>query len=503
MTDPQAPHRADRREVAWAAAIGLSLAMLYAMTLCPTVYWYDSAEFAAHAAGLGVPHPPGYPLYTMIAHVFTWLPGEAALGVNIMSAVFGVLGAVMLYRLGRRLGARPAGATLGAMLLGTGFTYWNNAVVAEVYTPGLVFTLGALLLLIRADERESTRPAVLAGLVGGLGMGMHMSIATFGLAYVWLLLTHAVPLERLRDVSALLTRTWPRRLRVMVLSGLAAVSGLMVFAYVPFASFERWDAREWTIFRKNLTGGAFKRKMLKEYDFGERFDLTWDILVNNLELAGLGLAAVGLLALLRRRPKLGVAVFLAAAGNLWWFFNYKVPDLDVFYLPAIACLCLLAGQGMDALVVTASQERSRALDMGWLALVFPAWFVWRNYETVDLSEATEARAWGNEVCENIRGRGRVVNFSTPNEWRYYAVLLYQQEALGRCKNLEIWGKRDIDHRQLRVAVHRGDPIYAFVQIGRLRLYDLEAHHGLYRVYPRSSAAKRRIKQSEAERAASD
>ena len=60
------------------AAVGLFAAILYGLTLCPTVYWYDSAEFAASAASLGVPHPPGYPLYTLIAHVFTWLPGEPA-----------------------------------------------------------------------------------------------------------------------------------------------------------------------------------------------------------------------------------------------------------------------------------------------------------------------------------------------------------------------------------------------------------------------------------------
>ena len=76
------------------AVLLIATAVLYGSTLCPTGYWYDSAEFSAHALTLGVPHPPGYPLYTMVAHLFTWLPGEAALGVNRMSAVFGV-GAVV------------------------------------------------------------------------------------------------------------------------------------------------------------------------------------------------------------------------------------------------------------------------------------------------------------------------------------------------------------------------------------------------------------------------
>ena len=92
-------HWMRRRETRCGLAIAVALSLLYAMTMCRAVYWYDSAEFAAHAASLGVPHPPGYPLYTLIAHAFTWLPGDAALNVNMMSAVFGVGAALVLYGL--------------------------------------------------------------------------------------------------------------------------------------------------------------------------------------------------------------------------------------------------------------------------------------------------------------------------------------------------------------------------------------------------------------------
>ena len=94
----QAPRRAQR------VALGCTLAgtlvaslLLYLVTLAPTVTFEDSGELIAAAYNLGVPHEPGYPLWTMIAHLFTWLPfGDVAYRVNLMSAVCSALAAALI-----------------------------------------------------------------------------------------------------------------------------------------------------------------------------------------------------------------------------------------------------------------------------------------------------------------------------------------------------------------------------------------------------------------------
>jgi len=58
-----------RPEWPWCAAVMLGALTLYLNTVCPTVYWYDSAEFASAAAVLGIPHPPGYPIYTLLGYL--------------------------------------------------------------------------------------------------------------------------------------------------------------------------------------------------------------------------------------------------------------------------------------------------------------------------------------------------------------------------------------------------------------------------------------------------
>ncbi|MEM6291452.1 MAG: DUF2723 domain-containing protein [Myxococcota bacterium] len=463
MSDDAATPRVSRPDLIAAAVLAVMAAVLYVRTLCPTVYWYDSAEFSAHAVGLGVPHPPGYPLYTLVAHVFTWLPVEPALAVNIMSLTFGVASVVLAYAIVRQLGGSLMAAAIGAATLMVIRTMWANAVVAEVYTPGLVMTFGALSLLLRAHVQDWRRGSTLAGLVGGLGVGMHMSITTFGLGYAWLVWTRGLP-ERLSP--KMLVSQLRSRLVASGYSLLAAVGGLLIFAYVPLRKFQRWDAREWTVFRKNSTGGAFKRKFLQDYDLQERWEFVGDIFVDNLQVAGLVLAVGGLGWLLWRRPKMGIGVVLAAAGNLWWFFNYNVPDLDVFFLPCLAVLCVGVGLSADALATPLQRLRPALGHVGWALLLLPAFLVQRNYEEVDLSDDREAAAYGEAVCDAVPNDARVVLYSSPTEWRYYSVFIYMQATAERCAGAGIWKKPNLD--SVDRALRRGDTVFTFRALRRLK-----------------------------------
>ena len=89
MTVPaRVPYRA-------AGIVTLAVLAGYALTLAPTVTFWDAGEFIAAARTLGVPHPPGTPLFVMIAHVWGLLVpvGEYAVRTNLLSALFSAAGA--------------------------------------------------------------------------------------------------------------------------------------------------------------------------------------------------------------------------------------------------------------------------------------------------------------------------------------------------------------------------------------------------------------------------
>jgi hypothetical protein len=134
----------------------------------------DSAELVSAAARWGVPHPPGYPLYTLMAHTMTWLPAfELPFRVHLLSAVFhavtvGAVGAIAF-----ALTGSPAAALIGAGTLGLGRIFFSGSLYAEVFPLNDLFFAGLLWFAIhiaRADGNAGTAakrweaPAAVLGL---------------------------------------------------------------------------------------------------------------------------------------------------------------------------------------------------------------------------------------------------------------------------------------------------------------------------------------------------
>src|SRR5437870_9801017 len=80
------------------AAFVFSISLLvYRWTLAPTVTLVDSGELIVAARFLGVAHPPGFPLYLILAHLFSLAPiGNIAFRINLASAFFAALASGML-----------------------------------------------------------------------------------------------------------------------------------------------------------------------------------------------------------------------------------------------------------------------------------------------------------------------------------------------------------------------------------------------------------------------
>ncbi|MDX2221409.1 MAG: DUF2723 domain-containing protein, partial [Rhodospirillaceae bacterium] len=121
----------------------------YLATLAPTVTFWDAGEFITAAKMLGIPHPPGTPLWVLLAHVWGLVVpfGDYAWRLNLMSAVCGAIAAGAWFLVVHASAARAADAPRwvapmagwGAALVGAfSFTAWQNAVEAEVYSVALL-----------------------------------------------------------------------------------------------------------------------------------------------------------------------------------------------------------------------------------------------------------------------------------------------------------------------------------------------------------------------------
>ncbi|UCE23979.1 MAG: DUF2723 domain-containing protein [Candidatus Zixiibacteriota bacterium] len=178
-----------------AAGVWLVALVVYSLTKAPTLSLWDCGEFIASNYILGVPHPPGTPLYVMLGRVFTLLPfsDDVAVRSNMLSvipssltAVFGYLSAVRILRAcfgpGSSFFERVliyAGAASGALFLAFSLTNWNNSVETEVYGLSMMMLMAVFWLgLIYRDNIGTPfgqRVLVLMFFVAFAGIGVHMT----------------------------------------------------------------------------------------------------------------------------------------------------------------------------------------------------------------------------------------------------------------------------------------------------------------------------------------
>ena len=141
-TKPVTPYR-------WAALVGLAVFGIYIATLAPTTAFWDTSEYIAAAKVLGIPHPPGNPLFVILAHSWGLLPlaGEYAKRINLFAAFSSAASAALWFLIAERWlrtivpvrWGRLLAAAAGTLVSATSWTIWNQSTVNEkVYTVSLL-----------------------------------------------------------------------------------------------------------------------------------------------------------------------------------------------------------------------------------------------------------------------------------------------------------------------------------------------------------------------------
>jgi len=156
-------------------AVFAALLTLYLSTIIPTVVDEDSGELVSAAHVLGITHPTGYPLWTMLARGFDLLPlgGTSAYRVALLSAVSAAGAGALICWLAISLTGLPLAGIFAGLAFGLWFPSWSQAVLAEVYTfEGLWFAL-FLAALLRWGRDGSTRSVYWVALASGFASMHH------------------------------------------------------------------------------------------------------------------------------------------------------------------------------------------------------------------------------------------------------------------------------------------------------------------------------------------
>ena len=354
------------RTASWppAALVLLLTGAVYLLTLTPGVGFIDSGELAAVCCRLGVAHPTGYPLFTLVGALAARLPigPEEIVRLNRMAALSCSLAAVLFFltlrslllfgpihgavHLGhrQRLFCVTASAVGGALLLAFSRTFWTQALGVEVYSLHLLLLSAVIYLFVRAayveqdDEGRATSWWLLCSFVLGLAFTNHMTtILLLPGLLIWF-----VVLQR-----------WGVRARKIFAAGVVSgLAGLSLYLYLPLRAagdpVPGWG-HVTTLERLlwHVSGKQYRVWIFSSSDAALRqLSAFLNGLPAEVAYTGLPLALLGLLVLWRSDRTLFWATIILWVSCVLYAINYEIHDIASYFLLAYWCVALWGTIGL-------------------------------------------------------------------------------------------------------------------------------------------------------------
>lgn len=341
------------------ASVFLFFLAVYTITLCPTVFWWDSGELIANIAVLGIPHRPSFPIYVLLGKLFSFLPfWSFPLKVNFLSGLFASFSLAIFYKIFLKSAnlffpemAKKRELVLlsgFSFILVFGFTYsfWIQAVRAEVYSLNVLFFSLLLFSSILYLKEGKLKHIYLFFFLLGLGLGNHhLSLLSTIPAFLILFLTFAPrSLLHLKRIS---------------FYTLFSLLGLSVYLYLPIRSLSH-PALAWGEVKSisSSASSVFALDTIKNLNLEFLSDITtelsqiFSLFSDQLTFLCFAISLLGLFLLFRHNRKILAFLLLLMIANcsvvifMTTEFISTNPDLHGYLIFSIFALAFFYGIGV-------------------------------------------------------------------------------------------------------------------------------------------------------------
>ncbi len=367
-----------RREILYGVGIFISTLFLYWLTSYPTVAYIDSGELALAAWTLGIAHPTGYPLYTLIGRLFSLLPFELITTQILLGMLCTSLAAVVLYFTLKKLFSseekwRSLTAAAFALLFAVAPLVWSQGTTNEVYSLQLLlFTLLLYLLSLQATSRTLLTGAFLYG----LAFGNHMStilLAPSVIAYLWHNRRYLI-----------------QNRRILLGSSALFLLGISIYFYLPIRSalmpLFNWDEpHTWANFVRHVSGWQYRVWMFHQSIAAlvKQLGNFAVILYDQFPLPFWPAIVWGLFIGWKRHPRLQTYLALFLAMDLIYSLNFSIPDIDNYLLPSALVLMFMGAIGLNDLFL---KVPARTPLIANLTILLVAWGLIVNWQAQNNSK---------------------------------------------------------------------------------------------------------------------
>ncbi|MDE3087989.1 MAG: DUF2723 domain-containing protein [Chloroflexota bacterium] len=379
-------------------ALGVAALALYLRTMAPTVLDGDGGEFQSMVYILGVPHSSGYPLYILLGKLFTLLPiGDVAYRVNLLSVICAALAIPLVYAVAMRVMHSRVPALLATLVLAATPSVWGGALETKPYALHFLLGVLALLFALRWQQDHQARDFYALALVFGLGATNHHVILFTAPAFALVVWFNRARLNR-----ALLAR-----------GALLALVPLLLYAYIPIRAnyfIAQQDPANWKLYTRedailkgavteyyintpqgfvNLITGldnSYKLGFKSDAEQASRVDNAVSLLLQQFNLVGSALAALGAVESFRRDRRIFSILFAYAAGIALIALVLRGISTVYYFSLAYFIAAVWIGFAIDALMRWfARVQRALPYAIALAALALPISSLATNYARLDES----------------------------------------------------------------------------------------------------------------------
>ena len=405
-----------------AITLWLIIFSIYLFTIAPSVGFIDSGELSTVALSLGIAHPTGYPLFTLLCKVFSMIPfaNEKIVRLNIFSALLTSVAAVIVFFLviellgsvkKKKNNSILTASAFSASALAFSKTFWTQAVSIEVYSLHLLLISLILYLFVKAINTNNKKIWLLFSFLVGLSFTNHLTTILLAPALLyWFFAEFGLKKHTFK--------------RILYLTP-SFFAGLSVYFYLPIRASQypllNWgNPQTFEKFWWHFTGKQFRVWMFSSSD-AARKQLNYFVenLPNEFQFIILIAAVVGSFILLFSSRRIFVFVSLLFVTCVLYAINYDIHDIDSYFLLAFISLALFASVAIQK-IIDGLEGKVANIIAALILIGLVSYQVFTNYSKVDQGDNYLVEDYTNNILLNLPKNAIVLSY----QWDYFISASY-------------------------------------------------------------------------------
>ncbi|MDA3843136.1 MAG: DUF2723 domain-containing protein [Candidatus Kapabacteria bacterium] len=428
-------------------------AMVFYSTAAPGLMYTDSGELAAVCSTLGVAHPTGYPLFTILGHLWTLLPlpFSTIYSLNIFAATVTALSSVVFFNMMYLIFSMIRSHTIGskskskdkkkkkvqtvtdsyedssllimsaatALMYSFALTVWQQATALEVYSLHLLMIHLVLYMTTKGlSEPAEKKYFVLSAFLLGASFSNHMTTILLvpGLLFIYF----ARPFDKTdgKMFSA-------DRMKFAAFLLIPFIIGLSFYLYLPLRSASgpefNWGevSRGWDKFLYHVQGKQYQIWMFSDSDVWKtNLQKFFELLPAQTAFIGIPAALWGIIKLFKTSKSFTVALLIFIVSCLSYSVNYSIHDIDSYFLTAFSMIIILAGIGFYYIFEKSAKFIPLMFALPLIALIM-------NYSEADLSDNRIVPEYTEALFDNLDENAIVIS----SQWDYACSAFWYKQSV--------------------------------------------------------------------------